>query len=146
METLNYEIIINAPIEDVWDLLWSEKTYPQWTQFFTEGSKMKSDWEVGGKTYFLNANDEGMVSTIRSLRKPYEVVFSHLGMVKDGIEDTESREVVEWSGAEEKYFLRNIDANTTELRAIVHASPDMQEMIDRGFNEGFALIKKIAEV
>lgn len=146
METVNYEIIINAPIEDVWDLLWSEKTYPQWTQFFPEGSKMKSDWEVGGKTYFLNANDEGMVSTIRSLRKPYEVVFSHLGTVKDGIEDTESREVVEWSGAEEKYFLRNIDANTTELRAIVHASPDMQEMIDRGFNEGFALIKKIVEV
>ena len=146
METLNYEIIINAPIQDVWDLLWNEKTYPQWTQFFTEGSKIKSDWKVGGKTYFLDAGNNGMISTISSLREPYEIVFSHLGTVKDGIEDTERKEVKEWSGAEEKYFLRNIDANTTELRAIVHASRDHEEMMNAGFNQGFALLKKIAEV
>lgn len=146
METLNYEIHINANIQEVWDLLWSEKTYPQWTQYFTEGSTMKSDWKVGGKTYFLDQNKEGMVSTIVSLNEPYEVIFQHLGTVKNGHEDTESRAVKEWSGAEEKYFLRNIDAYITELRVIVHTNQSDQDTVNDGFNQGLKLLKNIAEV
>lgn len=73
------------------------------------------------------------------------MVFSHLGMVIDGKEDTESREVKLWSGAEEKYFLRQIDADTTELRAIVHVSPEHKEIMNNGFKKGFDLLKKIAE-
>ena len=145
METLNYEVHINAPIQQVWDLLWNPETYGQWTQFFQEGSQMRSDWKIGGKTYFSDVNGEGMVSTIESLEAPFEVVFKHLGIVRNGIEDTQSREVKEWSGNEEKYFLRAIDDNTTELRAIVHANDDYQEMMNTGFNKGFDLLKKIAE-
>ena len=37
METLNFEIIINAPIQKVWDLLWNHDSYTQWTQFFGKG-------------------------------------------------------------------------------------------------------------
>ena len=48
METKNYEIHINAPIQKVWDLLWNPETYPIWTQFFMPGSQIKSDWEIGG--------------------------------------------------------------------------------------------------
>ena len=64
METLNFEIMINAPIQKVWDLLWNQDSYTQWTQFFGEGSHYKSDWKVNGKTYFLAASGDGMVSTI----------------------------------------------------------------------------------
>ncbi|WP_226065129.1 SRPBCC family protein [Kaistella polysaccharea] len=145
METLDYEIHINSPIQEVWNLLWNEETYPQWTQFFQSGSQMKSDWKVGGKTYFTDENGEGMVSTIVSLDEPNEVIFSHLGIVKNGIEDTESRDVKQWSGAEEKYFLRAIDENTTELRAIIHANEVFQDAMNTGFNKGFELLKKIAE-
>lgn len=104
METKNYEIHINAPIQKVWDLLWNAETYPIWTQFFMPGSQMKSDWEIGGKTYFIDKAGDGMVSTIASLNEPNEVVFKHLGTIKDGVEDIESKEVKEWSGAEEKVF------------------------------------------
>ncbi len=145
METLNYEITINAPIQKVWDLLWNQESYPQWTQFFMEGSQFKTDWEINGKTYFLDANGNGMISTIISLAEPNEVVFSHLGMFKDGEEDTKSKEVLEWSGAQEKYFLRKIDENTTELRAIVHSSKDMEECMNKGFIQGFEILKKLAE-
>ena len=145
METLNYEMYINAPIQDVWNLLWNEETYGQWTQFFAEGSQFKSDWKVGGKTYFTNKNGEGMVSTIVSLNEPTEVVFSHLGTYKNGVEDTQSRDVKQWSGTEEKYFLRAVDDTTTELRAIVHADESMVDMMNTGFNKGFELLKKIAE-
>ena len=145
METLNYEIMINAPLQKVWDLLWNKATYSEWTQFFAEGSQFKTDWKIGGKTYFLDQKGEGMISTITSLDEPKEVVFSHLGMFKDGVEDTKSKEVIEWSGAEEKYFLREIDENTTELKVIVHSSKNMEEMMNVGFNKGLQVLKKLAE-
>ncbi len=66
-------------------------------------------------------------------------------MFKDGVEDTKSKEVIEWSGAQEKYFLREIDENTTELRAIVHTSKDMEELMNKGFIQGFKVLKKLAE-
>ena len=93
METLNYEKVIHAPIQKVWNLLWNEKTYPEWTKFFMEDSQMKTDWTINGKTFFLNAKGNGMVSTIKTLNEPFEVVFSHLGTFKDGVEDTKSKAV-----------------------------------------------------
>jgi uncharacterized protein YndB with AHSA1/START domain len=145
METLNYEIHINANIQKVWDLLWNEETYAQWSQFFTPTSKMTSDWQVGGKTYFLDENNAGMVSTILALNAPYEVIFQHLGLVKNGVEDTLSRAVKQWSGKQEKYFLRIIDENKTELRAIIHSDQSQEEAMNEGFNRGFLLLKNVAE-
>jgi hypothetical protein len=51
----------------------------------------------------VNAEGEGMVSTIDSLDEPDQVVFKHLGMVDKEGEDTQSKEVMEWSG-----LLKNI--------------------------------------
>ena len=144
METLNYEMYINAPIQDVWNLLWNEETYQQWTQFFAEGSQFKSDWKVGGKTYFTDKSGDGMVSTIVSLNEPTEVVFSHLGTYKNGVEDTQSRDVKQWSGTEEKYFLRAVDDNTTEMRAIVHADENFADQHNPRFKKRFSLLKKNA--
>ena len=145
METLHYEIKINAPIQRVWDLLWHPETYPIWTQFFMPGSQMKSDWQIGGKTYFTDIAGDGMVSTIESLEEPNEVVFRHLGQIKNGVEDTQSKEIKDWSGCEEKYFLRAIDENTTEVRAIIHANGEHQESMNNGFNQGFSMLKNLAE-
>ncbi|MBU4538077.1 MAG: SRPBCC domain-containing protein [Weeksellaceae bacterium] len=145
METLDYEVMINAPIQKVWDLLWGDETYGQWTQFFSPGSQFKTDWKIDGKTYFFDANGEGMVSTIKSLQEPTEVVFSHLGFLKDGVENTKGRDVEEWSGSEESYFLRAVDENTTELRAVVHTMKDYSEQMNDGFHKGFELLKKLAE-
>lgn len=145
MATFNYEIIINAPMQKVWDLLWDEKTYGEWTQFFAAGSQFKTDWKVGGETFFTDAEGNGMFSTIRSLNEPIEVIFSHLGMVRNGEVDTATVNQLEWSGAEEKYFLRETAPDTTELRAEVHATGEMEDMMNRGFNEGFKVLKKLAE-
>ncbi len=145
METLNYEIIIEVPIQKVWDLLWNEETYKEWTQFFAPGSQFKTDWKIGGKTYFLDTKGNGMVSTIKTLDEPNEIIFSHLGIVNHGIEDTKSKEVEQWSGAEEQYFLRAIDENTTQLRAIVHTEKEYEKHMNAGFNKGFEVLKNLAE-
>lgn len=147
METLSYEIIIDAPKEKIWDVLWGSETYSEWTKFFNpkSASFMKSDWEVGGKTYFTNADGEGMVSTIDSLEKPDQIIFKHLGMVdKDGNEDTQSKEVMEWNGAYEKYILIDFDGKT-KLHAEVQVEKEWRDHMDEGFNKGLQIIKELSE-
>ena len=147
METLSYEIIIDAPKEKIWDVLWGNETYSEWTKFFNpkSASFMKSDWQVGGKTYFTNADGEGMVSTIDSLEKPDQIVFKHLGMLyKDGNEDTQSKEVMEWNGAYEKYILIDFDGKT-KLHAEVQVEKEWRDHMDEGFNKGLQIIKELSE-
>ncbi|REC48422.1 MULTISPECIES: SRPBCC family protein [Chryseobacterium] len=147
METLSYEIIINAPKEKVWDVLWNENTYSEWTKFFNPNSSsfMKSDWKVNGKTYFTNAEGAGMVSTIDSLEKPDQIVFKHLGMRDEaGNEDTESMEVKQWSGCFEKYFLIDFDGKT-KLHAEVQTEKDWEEHMNTGFTKGLQIVKELAE-
>lgn len=144
METLSYETVINAPLHKVWDTLWNTETYAEWTQFFGPGSTMRSDWKVGGKTYFVDADNNGMVSTIDSLDKPNHVIFKHLGTVKNGVEDTESMEVKQWNGAFEKYILINLEGKT-KLHAEVQVEKNFQDLMNNGFTKGLEIIKNIAE-
>lgn len=147
METLSYEIIINAPKEKVWDVLWSENTYSEWTKFFNPNSAsfMKSDWKLGGKTYFVNAAGAGMVSTIDSLEKPDHIIFKHLGMIdEEGNEDTESMEIKQWSGCFEKYFLIDFGSQT-KLHAEVQTEKDWEEHMNTGFTKGLQIVKELAE-
>lgn len=145
METLSYEKIIDAPKQKVWDVLWNSETYSEWTKFFSPGSVMKSDWKVGGKTYFINTEGEGMVSTIDSLEEPNHLIFKHLGMVdKDGNEDTQSKEVMEWSGCYEKYILIDFDGKT-KLHTEVQVDKDWEEHMNNGFIKGLEVVKDLAE-
>ncbi|WP_294245437.1 SRPBCC domain-containing protein [uncultured Chryseobacterium sp.] len=145
METLSYEKVIDAPRQAVWDVLWGNETYPQWTQFFEKGSEMKSDWQVGGKTYFLNAEGRGMVSTIDSLQQPDHVVFKHLGTVdKEGNEDTRSRDVMQWSGFYERYLLIDFEGRT-KLHIEVQADKNWHDRLEKGFTEGLEIVRQLAE-
>jgi len=49
---LHIEIDINATKEKVWDILWNDATYTQWTSIFCEGSHAVSDWKEGSKILF----------------------------------------------------------------------------------------------
>ncbi|PJJ67190.1 SRPBCC family protein [Chryseobacterium geocarposphaerae] len=145
METLSYEKIIDASKEKVWDILWGTETYSEWTRFFSPGSIMKTDWKVGGKTYFLNSEGEGMVSTIDSLEKPDQIIFKHLGMVdKEGNEDLHSKEVMEWSGCFEKYILIDF-GDKTKLHVEVQVEKEWRDHLNTGFIKGLEVVKDLAE-
>lgn len=145
METLSFEKVIDAPKQKIWDVLWNEKTYSEWTKFFSPGCVVKSDWKVGGKTYFLNSEGEGMVSTIDSIEQPDQIIFKHLGMIdKEGNEDIHSKEVMEWSGCFEKYILIDF-GDKTKLHAEVQTEKEWQDHINTGFIKGLEIVKDLAE-
>ncbi len=145
MATISYEIEIAAPADKIWNILWDKSSYSQWTRFFSEGSQYTSDWKVGGRTLFLDSSGKnGMISTIDSLNEPYEVVFQHIGFLENGEEVFNTREIAEWSGAHEKYFLTEFDGYT-KLASELQTTPEYEEPMLEGFEKGFAVVKELAE-
>ncbi len=147
MKALQFTKEIKAPAQKVWDTLWNEDTYPQWTHAFNPdgGSVIQSDWKVGGRTLFLDSSgNSGMISTIKSKNAPYEMVFEHLGEVIDGKEDTTSEKVKSWAGTLEEYHLSE-KAGITTLTASTKADDNWEAMMTQGFTKGLEVVKTLAE-
>lgn len=146
MKTLQFTKEIKAPAQKVWDTLWNETTYSQWTKAFSPdtGSSVQSDWEVGGRTLFLDGKGNGMVSTIRTKNEPYDMVFEHLGEVIEGKEDTTSEKVKSWAGSLEEYHLSENNGSTT-LKASVQTGEEWEEMMNNGFTKGLEEVKRLSE-
>ena len=146
MKTLQFTKEINAPAQKVWNVLWDESTYPLCTNAFNPGggSTIRSDWQVGGKTFFLDGKGNGMISTIESKKEPYEMVFKHLGEMINGVEDTSSDKVKAWAGALEEYQLSENNGITT-LTVSIQTDEAWEKMLTNGFTKGLEEVKKLAE-
>lgn len=145
MERKDFTATINAPREKVWDVLWSDETYPKWTAPFSEGSRAKTDWKEGSKVYFLNAEGEGMVAVIDKRKDPEIMNFKHLGMIdKNGNEDLESEKVKSWAGAMEKYRLEEKNGET-RLTVNMDLEDEYKDYFLKTWPKALEKLKELAE-
>ena len=144
MEGLHYKITLAASPEKVWQVLWNNDSYSTWTAPFAEGSRMQSDFKVGGKTFFLDGNGSGMVSTIVAIEPNKYIFFKHLGEVKEGKEEYDSPQVKEWAGATENYTLKAIDGGT-ELTVELYGMDAMKSYFEPIWPKVLDIIKELAE-
>lgn len=149
MEKLRQTIFINAPRERVWDVMLSDNTYRQWTSAFNPGSYYKGDWKKGSKILFLGpgpdgSGEGGMVSRIRENRRPEFISIEHLGIVQNGVEDTESAEAKKWAPAYENY---NFTAKKggTELTVEMDIDSKEKQNFETMWKDALSRLKKIAE-
>lgn len=145
MDTLSYHTIIEAPKEKIWNVLWSKETFSNWRKYFYEENYFFTDWKVGGKTYFLVSKGNGKSSSITHLNAPDEVTFNHLGYLREGIEDINSKAVKEWSGAPERFVLIPLDDGKIRLQIELKDFENKKEILDKTIPQGLQLIKQEAE-
>lgn len=145
MEKINFSTSINAPREKVWDVLWNDDSYRKWTSVFTEGSYAKTDnWKEGSKVLFLSPGGDGMVSKVASNKKNAFMSFEHLGVVKNGVEDTESESVKGWAGARENYTLTE-EGGKTELMVDMESTDEFKDYFIKTFPVALEKVKELAE-
>lgn len=111
MTTQHYSIHINASKEKVWNTMLEQDTYREWTSVFNEGGRYEGSWDQGSKILFIGPDPEtgkdgGMVSQIKENRLHEFVSIEHLGILKDGVEDTTSEYAQKFASAHENYTLR----------------------------------------
>ncbi len=144
MKKQEYRVSINAPREKVWNILWTDETYRQWTAPFMEGSYAVTDWKKGSKVLFLGPDGGGMVSKIDENIPNEYMSIQHLGMVNNGVEDTESDKVKDWAGAHENYTLK--DANgQTDLIIEMDLNEEYAKMFNETWPKALEKVKQLAE-
>lgn len=144
MEHLNFSISIEASPEKIWNILWSPDTYTEWTKFFTEGSKIQSDWTVGGRTLFIDSNGDGLIATILVYLPHCSVIFQYQGLLQGGVEDLTSPEVQQWQGLLEQYSLAEVNGKTV-LSVELETMEDYKYMMEQAFEQGLQRVRELAE-
>jgi uncharacterized protein YndB with AHSA1/START domain len=149
MQKFEASVFINAPKEKVWNTMLGKTTYELWTKVFNQTSRFEGDWSEGSKMLFLgtdeNGNNEGgMVSRIAK-NTPYEYLsVEHLGIVKDGVEDTESEEAKAWAPAFENYTFKEKNGGT-EVIIDQDLNEKYLEEFTKMWREALDNLKELAE-
>lgn len=149
MEKLRQNVFINASRARVWDVMLADDTYREWTSAFHPGSYYKGDWSEGSKILFLGPGDDGggeggMVSRIRENRPHEFISVEHLGIVHNGVEDTESDEAKAWAPAHENYTFADSNGGT-ELTIEMDIQSEQKENFEKLWADALARLKMIAE-
>lgn len=145
MKRKKCKTIIDAPGERVLKILWGEETYHEWTTAFAQGSKVKTDWQEGSEILFLNAEDEGMVSSIQEKKEPEKMIFKHLGMIdKEGKVDRCSEHVKGWQGAEEIYILKDFNGKT-ELTVEMDLDEKQEAFFEEAWPKAFKNLHNLSQ-
>lgn len=144
MKTLKFNTLIDAQPKKVWEVLWNDETYKQWTELFSPGSKAVSDWQEGSTILFVDGSDSGMYSKILKSVPHEMMIFQHLGIVKNGnkIEDTEDAKA--WAGSEEAYYLKENNGKTN-LDVTLDSTEEFQEFFQESFPKALKKIKELSE-
>ncbi|ESU22294.1 Activator of Hsp90 ATPase 1 family protein [Flavobacterium enshiense DK69] len=144
MKKEKFTVVIGAPKEKVWNVLWNDDTYRKWTTVFSEGSKAVTDWKEGSKIHFLDANNDGMNSLIDKCIENEVMNFKHIGVVKNGVEQPLDEATKNWSGSSENYALSETDGITT-LSVEMDIIPEYLDYFNKTFPLALDLVKKLAE-
>jgi uncharacterized protein YndB with AHSA1/START domain len=144
MKQLEFKTTIHAPAAKVWQLLWNDTTYRHWTSVFHDTSFAKTDWKEGSSVHFLGDTGDGMYSKILSKKENIEMIFEHLGVVKNFAEQPMDADTKKWSGSKEQYFLKETNG-VTELVAKVDIVDDFEDYFSSTFPKALEKIKDLAE-
>jgi uncharacterized protein YndB with AHSA1/START domain len=148
MKTLHFSVRIEAPREKVWRTMLNDRTYRQWTEVFSAGSHFVGNWEKGSKILFLapdkNGKMAGMVSTIAENRPNEFISIKHLGVVSNGVEDTVSKAVKNWSGALENYTFQEKNGGT-EVIIDTDSDDEFESMFKEIWPRALDKLKELAE-
>ena len=144
MKTLTFSKTIKAPISTVWDTMLGSETYVQWANAFAEGSYFEGSWEEGEKILFLGSDRSGMVSIIAQHHRHKLISIKHIGIVKNGVEDTKSEEASKWAPAYENYSFTEKNRETT-VEVDIDVNAEYEEMFSKLWPKALEKLKDLAE-
>jgi hypothetical protein len=144
MKTLHYAIVIDAPPPRVWGVMLGPETFRQWTEEFAEGSYFEGSWDQGQRIRFLTPDGSGMTSLIAESRPYAFISIKHLGIVQNGIDDTESEAARKWAPAYENYTFSE-RGGSTELKVDVDVAPEFERFMEDTWPKALAKLKALCE-
>lgn len=148
MVRLHFEILIKSLPAEVYNYMLEKPTYEEWTDVFSPGSTYIGTWEEGSKIFFVGQGEEGsqngMVSKVFKNEENKYVDIEHLGVLKDGVEISEGKEVESWKGAHEQYSFEE-NGEDTLLLIDMDSTLEYEEYFNEAWPKALDKLKEICE-
>lgn len=148
METLHFEIIIDAKVEKVYSAMIDEQHYQEWTAAFNPTSQFKGSWEKGAKIVFVGTDQDGniggMVSRIKENIPNRYISIEHLGIIQGEEEITNGPEVEGWTGALENYTFEEVNGKTL-ISVDLDANKEFMSYFTDTWPKALNILKEICE-
>ncbi len=148
LETISFEILINAAPEKVYSTMLDKKFYNEWTSVFNPSSSFEGSWEKGAEIRFIGIDKDGskggMISRIEENVANKFVSIHHLGIILGGVEIMEGPEVDEWVGAHENYTFES-KGKTTLLKVDFDTNQMLKTYFKETYPKALERLKLICE-
>jgi len=148
MQSLHFKIVIEAPVQHVYERMLGKETYQQWTSEFSPTSRYAGNWEKDSKMIFLSNEADGsacgMISRVRENQWGSFVSLEHLGLYEGGREIMEGEKVDPFKGALEEYtFLETEKGTLVKIR--MDFIPEWEVYFLETWPKALKHLKKICE-
>jgi len=148
LETLHFEISIDAPVETVYQVMLDKKHYEEWTVAFNPTSRYEGSWEKGAKIVFIgtdeNGNTGGMVGLIKENIPNQFVSIEYTAIIRGDREITSGPEVEGWTGSCENYTFKATDKKTL-LSVDLDTNHQFLDYFKATYPKALDLLKSICE-
>ncbi len=148
-EVLHYEVIINSPVEKVYDTMLNEDSYRDWTSIFNSASHYSGSWNKGSRILFLgtdsNGGSSGMVSWIKENIKNKLLSIEHIGTIKNGKEFLCGKEADGWKGSLENYTFNPLGQKTV-LSVDIDSNHDFKSYFEETWPKALDKLRSICEL
>jgi uncharacterized protein YndB with AHSA1/START domain len=141
MNTMHFEITINAPSDVVWGVLWNDETLRQWADLVDPGTYMIGVLEEGGTVQFNSSEGYGVTSFVEKLIPNQYVLLKHKADTQNyGNNERDNQ----WTGGCESYTLTEVDGVTT-LKLAFDVPEELEEIMNASYPKALAKIKQLSE-
>ena len=123
MKKLTFSVEINANKSKVWDTLWQDQTFRDWSGLIDPGTYMVGDLKQGNEVQFISAeNGYGVTSLVEKCIDGEYLLLKHSADTQEV--GTKERKK-EWTGGNESYTL--VENNGMTTLAVAFDMPSTQE-------------------
>jgi len=148
LQQLHAQIMINAPVEKVYQTMLDEQQYQDWTVAFNASSHFIGTWEKGSKMIFLGIDDQGnkigVVSRIKEHVPNQYLSIEHIGVYKEDQEVTTGPDVEGWAGSLENYTFSKV-GDQTLVQVDMDANDDFKMYFEETWPKALNRLKVICE-
>lgn len=145
LKTISKAVDIEAPAQDVWDVLFSDDTYRVWSEAFSPGSYADTDWRTDSQIQFLDQTGNGLLATVVESNPPNLMSIRFLGAVSGGKPDYDSDEAREFKDAKEIYRL-NEASGITRLEIAADMADQYYNDMSDSWDKALRKVKQLAEL
>jgi uncharacterized protein YndB with AHSA1/START domain len=148
LETLFFQIEINAERNKVYTTMLDKKGFSEWTSIFNPSSRFEGNWQKDSKILFIGTNQEGqtegMVAIIAENIPGKFVHIKYNGIVMANKEITSGPDIDGWAGGSEKYFFDDLNGGTL-LKVEMDSNPQFKSYFIETYPKALEKLKLICE-